>query len=97
MNLSLADIKKWIVDIWRPAIDSQGRKITVVEEDIDIIEGDIEEHSELIEENTEEILATKDELQEVKDLLILLIQDLAEKGLIDDPRLLELLNEEILI
>jgi chromosome segregation ATPase len=91
---TLKELKQFVVDIWKYAIDNQSKRITIIEEDIDAIEEDVEEHSELIEENTDEILATKDEVLEVKELLGILVFELTEMGVkLQDSRLIHLIEE----
>lgn len=94
---TLQELEDKIVKIWNATIESLRRKLSITEVRVEVAEEDISALEFNVEENTEDILATKAELQEVRDLLIILVQDLASKGLVDDPRLLQLLNEEILI
>lgn len=94
---TLAELEDKIVKIWRATIDSIKNLLGSTIDRVEVAEEDISTLEEDVEELDEEILATKAEVQEIRDLLVILVQDLASKGLVDDPKLLQLLNEEVLI
>jgi hypothetical protein len=90
------ELKEIIWNIVGPSIRTITDKFPPIEEDIEVIEEDVEEQLELIEENTEEILATKEEVREVRTLLAKLVAELVSMGIeIDDPDLLDLMEEEL--